>query len=170
MRWKSENYFNIYIHSGCEITGYPAFLNTQHHWRKDKFYTRISKRMTCKNQGPGKPNFRQVFLSLKTNFSIFCITFTSLVFWLEKLKELGNANFLGVVRKVTFFRNFSPYIVIIQNESLFQKMHNMLPFLISGGMIRYTSLNKPVIPLWKIYFSKYKSPYFVPCPSWFSLL
>ncbi len=50
--------------TGCEITGFPAFRDTQKHCRKAIFLTRISERKPCKNQNLGKPNLAQGFPSV----------------------------------------------------------------------------------------------------------
>ncbi len=64
------------VGSGCEITGFPAFRDTQNHCRKAIFLTRISEWKPCKNQGLGKAKPIQGF-------------------WVfpESSKELRKANF-----------------------------------------------------------------------------
>ncbi len=41
---------NVCIFTGCEITEFPGFRDTQKHVRKPNFLTRVSDWTPCKNQ------------------------------------------------------------------------------------------------------------------------
>ncbi len=57
--WQQPVY--LYDYTGCEITGFPAFRDTQKHCRKAKFLTRISEWKARKNQVFGKIDSRFQF-------------------------------------------------------------------------------------------------------------
>ncbi len=48
---------DFFGHTGCQITGFPAFRDTQKHCQKPNFLTGISDRKPYKNQRHRKQKF-----------------------------------------------------------------------------------------------------------------